>query len=454
MTVGATAAPNLAAPAAAQAGRGSAALLLRLLRERVRPHARRLVLAALFMALAALSTAANAWLLEPAVDQVFIAKSTTMLWLVPLAAIAVAAVKAAAGYAQDVLVGSVGQRIIADTQVALYRHLITADLAYLQGVHSGKLIASFLYDVQLLRETVSRALTGMVQDCLTFLALSAVMFWQDWRLACLTLLVFPPIAFAIRRLGKRMRKASSKTQAETGRLSAHLAETLAGARIVKAYGREEYEIGRAQAAVQRRLSHIMKALRTRSAAAPSTEALGGIAVAIAILYGGWQAQQGGLTLGAFTSFLAALLMAYQPLKSLATLNTAVQEGLAAAERIFALLDTRPTIVEIANAPDLCLTAGELRLSDVGFAYGNGQAALAGVSLAVPAGKVVALVGASGAGKSTILNLIPRFYDVGAGGVAIDGQDVRRVSLRSLRAAIALVAQETQLFDDTVAANIA
>jgi subfamily B ATP-binding cassette protein MsbA len=250
-----------------------------------------------------------------------------------------------------------------------------------------------------------------------------------------------------------MRKASGKTQAETGRLSAHLAETLEGVRIVKAYGREDYEIGRAQAAVERRLAHIMKALRTRSAAAPSTEALGGVAVALAILYGGWQAQQGALTLGAFTSFLAALLMAYQPLKSLATFNTAIQEGLAAAERIFSLLDTRPIIVEAPDAPDLRLGAGELRFESVRFAYAGGRPALAGVSFTVPAGKVVALVGASGAGKSTILNLIPRFFDVEAGSVSIDGQDVRKVSLSSLRAAVALVAQETQLFDDTVAANI-
>ncbi|MBM3490370.1 MAG: ABC transporter ATP-binding protein [Alphaproteobacteria bacterium] len=435
-------------------GRGSLALLRRLLRERVGQHVGRLGLAALFMALAAASTAANAWLLEPAVDQVFIAKSASMLWLVPLAALLVAAIKAAASYAQDVLVGGVGQRIIADTQVALYRHLITADLAYLQSVHSGKLIASFLYDVQLLRETVSRALTGVAKDGLTFVALSAVMFWQDWKLAALTLLVFPPIAFAIRRLGRRMRKASGKTQAETGRLSAHLAETLEGARIVKAYGREDYEIGRAQAAVERRLAHIMKAVRTRSAAAPSTEALGGLAVALAILYGGWQAQQGSMTLGAFTSFLAALLMAYQPLKSLATFNTAIQEGLAAAERIFALLDTRPAIGEVADAPELRLTAGQVRFEAVGFAYAGGRAALSGVDLTVPAGKVVALVGASGAGKSTLLNLIPRFYDVSAGAVRIDGQDVRQVSLRSLRAAVGLVAQEAQLFDDTVAANIA
>jgi len=442
----------------AQAGApGQAAshrLLGRLLRENIRPHLGTLGLAALCMAAVAATTGANAWLLKPAVDDIFVGRDARMLWLVPAAVLAVSVVKGFASYGQSVLMSLVGQRIIADTQVRMYASLIRADLAQLNQVHTGRLISSFLYDVNLLRDAVGRAVTGIVKDALTFMALVVVMFVQDWRLALATLVVFPLVAVAIRRLGKSMRKSSRRTQEATGHLSTHLAETLEGARLVKAYGMEDYETGRARRSVEERLRHIVKGVRTRSAAAPMTEALGGVAVAIAILYGGWQAQAGTLTLGAFTSFLAALLMAYQPLKSLATLNAALQEGLAAAERIFAVLDRRPAIRDAAGALPLRVTQGEVRFEGVDFAYGTETPALHGIDLAVPAGRMVALVGHSGAGKSTLMNLIPRFYDPTAGRVLIDGQDLRQVTLASLRGAIALVAQETRLFDDTVAANIA
>jgi subfamily B ATP-binding cassette protein MsbA len=434
------------APASTQA------LLRRLLGSHVKPHWRRLAGAAFCMAVVAATTGVSAWLLQPAIDEIFIDRSDLWLWLAPAGVLLAAVVKGVATYGQSVLMAGVGQRIIADTQAEMYAKLIRADLAWLHRVHTGKLVSSFLFDATLLRDAVSRSVTGMVKDLLTVVALVAVMAWQDWRLACITLFIFPASGFLIRKLGRRMRKQSTRLQEETGKLAAHLSETLEGVRLVQAYGQEGREAERARAAIERRLTQLMKAVRTRSAAVPATEALGGIAVALALIYGGWQAHLGALTLGAFTSFLAALLMAYQPVKSLATLNSALQEGLSAAQRIFAVLDVEPAMRSRANAPALAVSGGEVEFDRVRFAY-EGAPALNGVSFRAPAGKTVALVGPSGAGKTTILNLIGRFYDVTDGRVLVDGQDVREVELASLRGAIALVSQDVRLFDDTVRANI-
>ena len=442
--------PQPDAPAPQQSHR----LMLRLLREYVRPHAGRLIWAALFMAVVAATTGLNAWLLEPAIDKVFVERAPGMLVLVPLVLVAVAFLRGGATYLQSILMHGVGQRIIADTQVKMYRHLISADLAYLQSIHSGALLSSFLYDANLLRDAVGRAITGIAKDALTALALGVVMFVQDWQLALVVLVTFPLVGVLIRNLGKRMRKVSTATQEETAKLASQLSETLEGARLVKAHGMEEGETQRIRDRIERRLKEIMRGIRARSAATPLTEALGGIAIALAIFYGGWRAQTGALSLGEFMSFLAALLMAYQPLKGLANLNTALQEGLAAGQRIFAILDVRPTIVERPDAAALKIDHGEISYRAVEFTYDNKTAALHGVDIQMPAGSTVALVGPSGSGKTTLMNLLPRFYDPTRGRIEIDGQDIAGVTIASLRAATALVSQDITLFDDTVAANIA
>jgi subfamily B ATP-binding cassette protein MsbA len=429
-------------------------LLRRLIQHHVRPHLGELIGAGVLMLVVAGATAASAWLMQPAIDLVLIAGDKRWLILVPLAVVAVSLVKAAGSYFESVLMNRIGQEIIAETQVEMYAHLIRADLAYLHRMHTGKLISSFLYDATLLRDAVSRALTGMVRDFFSLVFLGGVLFYQHWQMSLAVMFVYPMVAIAARNMGKRSRKGSMRSQEETGRLATILNETFEGARLVKAYGMEERETERAQKSVRIRLSHLMRVVRARSAAAPVTEALGGLAIAIAILIGGWQAAAGEVTPGAFGAFLAALLMAYRPLKSLASLNSALQEGLAAADRLFAVLDVEPTIKEAPDAKPLQVTGGEIRFEGVGFSYGEDVPALTGIDLVVPAGKKVALVGPSGAGKSTILNLIPRFYDASSGRVLIDGQNVRTTSLFSLRQSIALVSQEMTLFDDTVRANIA
>jgi subfamily B ATP-binding cassette protein MsbA len=428
--------------------------LVRLVRDHVRPYISRLLLAGLCMALAAGATAAMAYLMEPVLDEVFIEKDRDLLILVPLAVIGVTLIKGVATYGQSVLMAFVGQRVIADLQSRVFAHILRFDLSFFQNNASGQLVSRLTNDVNLMRNAVANALTGMVKDSLTLLFLVAVMFEKDWKLALMAFVVFPIAIFPIVRIGRRMRKVSTSALTELGQYTARLNEAFQGVRHVKAYNREGFEAERTDRLIESVFRLIYKALRTRAASAPIMETLGGVFVALIILYGGWQVIDGVLTPGAFFAFITAMLLAYQPLKALANLNTNMQEGLAASQRVFDILDTAPGILDAPDAKPLHVTGGAIRLDDVRFSYRADVPALDGVTIEIPAGKTVALVGPSGAGKSTVLNLIPRFYEVDDGAVSIDGTDVRATTLASLRDTVALVSQETILFDDTIRANIA
>jgi ATP-binding cassette, subfamily B, bacterial MsbA len=437
-------------------GRGgrSAALVWRLARDFMRPHLRRIVLAFLLMGLAAGSTAGRAWLMEPVLDRIFVAREGSLLLLIAGGALVLALVKGLADYGEAVLMTRVGQRVIADVQIALFARLMRADLAFFHAHPSGTLVSRFTSDAALLRNAAANVLGGIGKDAVTVVFLVAVMFYQDWVLALVSFFVFPLAIRPIVAIGRRIRRVTANAQAEIGQFTTLLSQTFQGARHVKAYGMERYEERRAAGLIERLFALIDRGTRTRSRASPLMEALGGTAIAVVILYGGHQVISGARTPGALFSFITALLLAYQPLKSLANLNASLQEGLAAAQRIFEVLDVEPTIRDMPGAAPLRIAGGEIRFANVRFGYIPGTVAIDDMSLTIPAGHTVALVGPSGAGKSTILNLIPRFFDVDAGSIAIDGQDVRGVTIASLRSAIALVAQEVSLFDDTVRANIA
>ena len=429
-------------------------LVRRLVGEFLRPHLLRMALAFVAMGVMAAATAANAWLMQPMLDRVFVERDEGLLLLIPVAVVLLAVIKGFANYAQSVLMTTVGQRVVADIQMALFARLMRADLAFFQANPTGTLTSRFIYDANMLRTAATNVLAGLGKEAVTAVFLVALMFYQDWLLAIIAFVAFPLALRPIAKVGRRMRTVSSDAQAELGQFTTLLDQTFQGARHVKAYGMEAYETKRASRLIESLFRLVERAARTRAKASPLMEALGGFAVAAVILYGGHQVISGVRTPGTFFSFVTALLLAYQPMKNLAGLNASLQEGLAAAQRIFTVLDIEPTIREKPHAPALAVSGGEIRFADVRFAYPSGAVALNDVSLVVPAGRTVALVGGSGAGKSTILNLIPRFYDVTAGAVRIDGIDVRGVTLASLRAAIALVSQEVSLFDDTVRANIA
>ena len=429
-------------------------LVGRLLRDFVRPHTGRIALALACMAVVALSTAAFTQLIKPIIDDIFVARREEMLLPIALIALAVFLAKGFATYGQAVLMSFVGHRVVADLQQRLYDRLIGADLAFFQKTSPGELVSRFINDVNLLRNAVSTTLTGVGKDSLTALALVAVMFYEDWVLAAIAFVAFPTAILPIVRIGKRVRKVSRSTQAQVGKLTTLLDESFQGARHVKAYAMEDYERGRAAEAIGDVFRLNYKSAKVRNALHPIMEMLGGLAIVAVILYGGQQVIAGAKEPGSFFAFITALLLAYEPVKRLAKLNAQLQEGLAAAVRIFELMDREPEIREKPDAKALQLQGGRIELHRVSFSYDQERSALHDVSLVVPAGKTAALVGASGAGKSTVLNLIPRFYDCDSGQVTLDGQDVREVSFASLRAAMALVSQEILLFDDSIRANIA
>jgi subfamily B ATP-binding cassette protein MsbA len=426
----------------------------RLLREHVRDQLGWLLLASCCMALYAAATAAQAWLMEPMLDRVFLERDRQMLLLVPLAVVALAALKAMSGYGQTAAMSRAGQRIVADLQRRLFDHVIRSDVGYVVERGPGPLISSLVYDTQLLRTAVSSSLTTVARDLLTVLFLIGLMFWRDWQLATLALIGLPLATLPISRVSARTRAVAARGQAEMARLAARAEQVYRGIRQVKADNREADESARTAAMIGQLFRLKYRAARIGGISSPVMEVIGGLAVALVIAYGGWQVLDGATSPGVFFSFVAALLFAYQPLKNLAKVHTQVQEGLAAADRLYAVLDQAPRIEDRPGAPDLAIGAGEIRFHRVGFRYRPDRPALHGLDLVIPAGRSVALVGPSGAGKSTMLNLLLRFYDVSEGAVLIDGQDVRSVSLSSLRHAIALVSQEVDLFDDTVAANIA
>ena len=424
------------------------------MRDHVRPHLGRLALAVLCMTLAAGSTAALAYLMEPVLDQIFLEKDRTLLVVVPIAVIGITLIRGAATYGQAVLMAFVGQRVIAELQSRIFAHVLRFDLAFFQDTASGRLVSRLTNDVNMMRSAVSNALTGVVKDSLTLMFLVGVMFEKDWKLALIACVVFPIAIYPITKIGRRMRRVSTSALHELGLFTARLNETFQGARHVKAYNRERFESERTDRLIESVFRLIFKQERVRAAATPIMETLGGIFIAVLILYGGWQVIQGALTPGAFFAFITAMLLAYRPLKALANLNASLQEGLAASQRVFDLLDTEPRIAEAPDARPLKVAGGAVALDRVSFSYPNGAPALLDVTLDIPAGETVALVGPSGAGKSTVLNLIPRLYDVGEGRVSIDGTDIRDATIESVRDALAMVSQEAVLFDESVRANIA
>ncbi|MBY0500771.1 MAG: ATP-binding cassette domain-containing protein [Alphaproteobacteria bacterium] len=434
--------------------KASVALVSRLWREHIKPY-RWYVAGGIFcMAIAAITTAILAKLLQPLFDDVFMSRDESMLFQVAFLVLCVFILKGVSSFGESVSMVYVGQKIIADIQKRLFDYFIVADLAYFHARSSGELVSRFTNDVNLMRNAVTTALTGMGKDTLSLFFLIGLMFYQDWLLASLAFFIFPVALFPIVKIGKKMRKVSLNTQEEMGSFSILLHQVFQGMRVVKSYAMEKYEKKRAYRLIDNLCRLNVKGGRVRAASHPIMEALGGMAIVIVVLYGGTQVIAGNRTTGTFISFITALLLAYEPMKRLANLNANLQEGLAAALRIFTAIDLKPTIASTSKAPLLEVQKGQISLNNVSFSYPNGKNALKGITLDIPAGKRVALVGPSGSGKSTLLNLIPRFYDVTSGSIEIDGIDIRKVSLDSLRCHIALVSQEVILFDDTVKANIA
>lgn len=428
-------------------------IVRRIWREHLRPRMGLLVLAGIAMAMSAAATGALPKLIQLAADDVIDGKNVNAVYtLVPLV-IAVTAARAVSGYISSVAVGYLGHRFIADLRIRMFERLSTADMGWIQTVHSGRLIAGFLNDANLIRQTASRTIVALGEKALTVFVLVCVMLYMDLRFSGIVLLTMPLAAYLLGKQRRKMRKSTTKSLQETGDLSALVSQTLTGMRVVRAYGQEEAEVGRAARAINRALEFTMRGTRARAASGPLVEILVGCGFAAAIYWAGAKGITGAVTKGHFLGFMAAALLLYEPLKTLATLQTAVQEGVAAASRVFGIIDKERRLTDAAGAKPLNLKAGEIHFDNVTFAYAEGQTVLDGISLKVPAGKTVALVGPSGSGKSTLINLVLRFFDPQKGRVLIDGQDISKLTIDSVREAVALVTQDPVLFDDTLRANI-
>ena len=432
---------------------GSWSLMRRLIRDSLKPYRLTLLAAALCMVVVAASSAAPMALLRYVVDNVFVARQRQYLWPIGGAVFALFLIKSGASYVQEVLLAAVGQRIISDTQNRLFGHLLDQDVALFQGTSSGHLVSHFTYDINAMRDAVSTAMVGIGRDALMVLFLIGLAFYQDWRLATVSLVVAPLSLYPIQRLSRLMRKVAGDTQVQMGGMTTILGQAFHAIRVIKAYRLEALE----QRQVRRFTSNLnrlaLQAAKAGAAAQPIIDSFGGLAIAAVIVYGGTQVINGVTTPGAFFSFIGAVLAAYQPLRSLSKVNVSLQSGLAAAHRVFTLLDLVPSLTDPAHPVSLTRAPAEIRFDKVSFAYDGGQPALSDIDLLAPAGRITALVGPSGAGKSTVLNLIPRFYDPSSGRVSINGVDLRALSLAGLRDCIALVSQEVVLFDDTILDNI-
>jgi subfamily B ATP-binding cassette protein MsbA len=430
------------------------ALYRRLLRSYVWRYRRQLIIGAVCMLVTAGAAGGQAYLMQPVLDDIFVRKNESYLLLLPIVLVVISLLGAAGDYGQSLAMKYVGQRAVSDMQGDLFNHLMHADIRLFHDQSSGRLISRMTNDILLMRQSVSQVIVGLIKESLTAVVLLGVMLWQSVAMSAIALVILVFAVLPIARLGRRMRTVAHDTQVQLGDFTSQMDDTFQGVRMVKAYGREAFEAERARATIRQLFKLYYKASRVQSASGPIVTLLSGVAVACIIWFGGYKVVHGLLTPGAFFSFLTAMLMVYRPVKIIAGLNTQLQEGMSAAARFFAVIDSKPTIVDRADATPLVVREGAIRFEQVSFHYHEGSGGVSGLDFAVPAGKTVALVGASGSGKTTIMNLLLRFYDVTHGRITIDGTDLRDVTVHSLRNAFALVSQDIVLFNDSVRSNIA
>ena len=430
-------------------------IILRLFNNYVKKYFFKIFIALFLSLIVAGSTAAIAWLLDPAVKKIFIEQDETMILLIPLAIVAAFSAKGLSLYFARSNVIKVGHEISRELKDEMVASILKSDIHTLESKHSGKYISHFLYDVQYISNLVSTAVLNIMKDSLTLIVLLALMFYQHWKLACFAMIMMPLAAIVAKSLGKRIGKATSESAVVSGNLSSFLSELIKGSKIIKIYQKENFENERSKKLMKLMMEKLIKIGIVQIRATPIMEILTGIIIGGFIYYTGLIVSTGEIQINNFFSFLTAMMLAYQPIRSLATINMVIYEGAAAAERVFGVIDTQINVKEVDGSNKLKIDKANIEFKDVSFTYPNtNKHAIKDVNISIKGGEIVALVGQSGAGKSTILNLLPRFYDPEKGQVKIDGQNISNISLHSLRENISLVSQDIILFDDTVYANIA
>tara|TARA_B100000003_G_scaffold97680_2_gene87550 strand:- start:1165 stop:2934 length:1770 start_codon:yes stop_codon:yes gene_type:complete len=416
----------------------------------------KLLLIALFCnAIVALTTPALPELIRRVIDDIFVNSNREMLTILPLIAILIMFIRALGTYGANVAINYIGQKIVGLLQKDLYKAILNSDMSYINSIHSARFISSFTADTTKLRETMSSVVVNLSRNILMVLGLVGYLFYVDPTLATIFFLVLPPAAIGLRMLGKRLRKAIRMSLEEIGTLSALVSETLKGMRIIRAFGKERIHSEKASSIIDQVVSLSMKGVKARSASAPIMEIVTGFAIAGIIYYAGNKSLDGLMSVGSFMAFTTAAGLLYDPLKAVANLQAMLQEGVAASQRLFPILDNKPKIINPDKPLEIKKFKGSLKFSKVNFSYNNDRQdkILREISLDIEPGQTAALVGPSGAGKSTLLNLVPRFYDVSSGSVLLDDYDLRDLSLPNVRSASSLVSQEALIFDISIKENI-
>jgi ATP-binding cassette, subfamily B, bacterial MsbA len=420
----------------------------------LKPYWFKLAISMVLTLIIAGTTGAVAFLFKYVVNDIFISKNISMLELISLAVIAIYVIKALSDYFSYFIMSDVGQRVVMTMRDQVYAHIQNLSMPYFIRTPTGILISRITNDVNMIQASVTNAVTNSIRESLTLVGLVAVVFYRNFELAIISMVVFPVVVYPISQFGRRLKRYSTKSMTVMGNVMSILDEAISGIRIVKAYNMEEYEKQKFATENRRYYRNWMKRVAVRAVSGPLMELIAGLAAAFILWYGGMRVIRGSMTAGDFASFILALGMLYSPIRKLNNLNIDIQEGIAAAKRIFDVLDTKPDINEKADAIDIGRVDGDFEYRDVWFSYTGVEYALQGVSFKVEKGMSIALVGESGSGKTTIANLLPRLFDVTSGRIIVGGRDIRDLTFQSLRKNIAMVTQEMVLFNDTIKANIA
>jgi subfamily B ATP-binding cassette protein MsbA len=428
-------------------------LVKRIFRTQVKRYIPELSLTFIFIILTSLTTAATAWLLDPAIKEIFLNKNTKMLYLIPLAIILTFLIKAFSIYGTRIITTKVGMKIIKNIQTLMVKKFLLSDISHITKKHSGKYLSNFTNDTGILLGVLTGVVVTLFKETFTLIALLGLMFYQDWQLSLLAIIMIPIAALSSKNIGKKMGKKVHISLEASDKFMKFLSEMIKGSWLIKIYQKEEDELKKISIIIDEKFKAMRKVEQTRMGSGPIMEVISAMAIAIVVFFAGYRSMQGALTLGEFVSFLAALMLAYQPVRALAGINIGLQEGITAAKRIYEIIDQKNEIYHDGNAPSLKLKNASIEFKNISFTYPDGTHALKDLSAKIEGGTKVGLVGVSGSGKTTFLNLIPRFFNLKNGSIIIDNQNINDINLNSLRKEISLVSQDVILFDDTIKTNI-
>jgi len=428
-------------------------LVKRIFKTQIKKYIPELMLTFGFIILTSITTAATAWLLNPAIKEIFVNKNTKMLYFIPFAIILTFILKAFSIYGTRIFTIKIGIKIIKNIQILMAKKFLLSDISHITKKHSGKYLSHFSNDVGILYGVLTGVVVTLFKESFTLIALLGLMFYHDWQLSLLAMIMIPVAAFSSRNLGKKMGKKVHLSLEASDKFMKFLSEMIKGSWLIKIYQKEEEELKRISMVIDEKFKAIRKVEQTRLGAGPIMEIISALAIAIVVFFAGYRSMQGAISLGEFVSFLAALMLAYQPVRSLAGINIGIQEGITAAKRIYEIIDQKNEIYHDESAPSLKLKNATIEFKNISFTYPDGTHALKNLSAKIEGGTKVGLVGVSGSGKTTFLNLIPRFFQLRDGSILVDGQNINDINLNSLRKEISLVSQDVILFDDTVRSNI-